>query len=319
LLSRLVNLSRLARAFIQERMIDPKNSVKNGRKSAVKRNAPFLCLILAALTHFSPLALAQGGPPFRSDDPDTPENRNWEINTVLVGDRNASEGFYETPNLDINYGLGNRVQLKYEVPLSIHEARDSADHVAAGLGDSLLGVKFRFFSHHPKTAEPDANGKRESSFAMSIYPQLLLSNPTRSVRRDIVDPGPQFLMPMEANGHIGPVRISGEVGYWFTNRNVPNSWIRGIIVGHEFKKKTEVDLELYDQDATTATAIEPKTRESTLGIGFHTPLGKKRSVWLLGMAGRSLVPVTQINGQPSWIASIGLQFVTSHQRRRSRD
>jgi hypothetical protein len=285
----------------------------------VKRIAPFLCLILAAITRFAPLALAQGGPPFRSDDPDTPENRNWEINTVLVGDRNPSEGFYATPNLDINYGLGNRVQLKYEVPLSIHETRDTSSHFAAGLGNSLFGVKFRFYSHHPKTAEPDANGKRESSFAMSFYPQLLLSNPTRSVRRDIVDPGPQFLLPMEANARIGPVRISGEFGYWFTNKNVPSSWIRGVIVGHEFKKKTEVDLELYDQDATKATAAEPRTRESTLGIGFHTPLGKNGSVWLLGMVGRSLASITPTNGQPDWIASIGLQFVTSHQRRRSRN
>jgi hypothetical protein len=285
----------------------------------MKRTAPFLCLILAEFTCISPLALAQGGPPFRSDDPDTPENRNWEINTVLVGDRNPTEGFYETPNIDINYGLGNRVQLKYEMPISIHESRDSSGHVAAGLGNSLFGVKFRFYSHHPKTAEPDANGRRESSFAMSIYPQLLFSNPTRSVRRDIVDPGPQFLLPMEANSRIGPIRISGEVGYWFTNKGVSNSWIRGVIVGHEFENKTELDLELYDQDATKATATEPKTHESTLGIGFHTPLGKKGSVWFLGMVGRSLVPVTKTNGQPSWIATLGLQFVTSRKRRHSID
>jgi len=285
----------------------------------MKRIAPFLCLIAAALSRFSPLALAQGGPPFRSDDPDTPENRNWEINTVLVGDRNPSEGFYETPNVDVNYGLGNRVQLKYEVPLSLHESRDSSGHVAAGLGNSLLGVKCRFYSHHPKTAVPDANGKRESNFAMSIYPQLLLNNPTRSVRRDIVEPGPQLLIPMEANARIGPVRISGELGYWFTNKDVPNSWIRGVIVGHEFKKKTELDLELYDQDATRTTAVEAKTRESTLGIGFRTPLAKEGSVWFIGMAGRSLVTVTQTNGQPTWIASLGLQFLTSRRRRRSID
>jgi hypothetical protein len=134
-----------------------------------------------------------------------------------------------------------------------------------------------------------------------------------------VEPGPQLLIPMEANARIGPVRISGELGYWFTNKDVPNSWIRGVIVGHEFKKKTELDLELYDQDATRTTAVEAKTRESTLGIGFRTQLAKKGSVWFIGMAGRSLVTVTQTNGQPTWIASLGLQFLTSRRRRRSID
>ena len=285
----------------------------------MKRIAPFLCLILAALTRFSPLALAQGGSPFRSDDPDTPGNRNWEINTVLMGDRNPSEGSYVTPNIDVNYGLGNRVQLKYELPLSIHESRGSSGHVAAGLGNSLLGVKWRFYSHHPSTAAPDETGKRDSNFAMSIYPQLLLNNPTRSVRRDIVEPGPQLLLPLEAKANIGPLRISGEFGYWFTNKEVPSSWIRGVIVGHEFRKKTELYLELYDQAATRATASEPKTRESTLGIGFRTPLTKNGSVWFLGMVGRSLVTATPTNGQPIWIASVGLQFLTSHKRRHSID
>jgi hypothetical protein len=285
----------------------------------MKRIAPFLCLILAALTRFSPLALAQGGPPFRSDDPDTPGNRSWEINTVFMGNRNLSEGSYVTPNIDINYGLGNRVQLKYEVPLSIHESRGSSGHVDAGLGDSLLGVKWRFCSHHPRTAVPDQTGKRESNFAVSIYPQLLLNNPTGSVRRDIAEPGPQLLIPLEANARIGPLRISGEFGYWFTNKDVPNSWIRGVIVGHEFRKKTELYLELYDQAATRATASEPKTRESTFGVGFRTPLAKNGSVWFLGMVGRSLVTATLTNGQPIWIASLGLQFLTSRKRRHSID
>jgi hypothetical protein len=285
----------------------------------MKRIAAIVCLILAALSGSSPWALAQGGPPFRSDDPDTPGNRNWEINTVLVGDRNPSEGFYETPNLDFNYGLGGRIQLKYEVPLSIYESRGSADHFAAGLGDSLLGVKMRFYSHHPKTAKRDETGRRDSNFAISTYPQLLLSNPTSSVRRYIVEPGPQILLPVEANAKIGPIHMSGEYGYWFANKAVPPAWIRGMIVGHEFKNKSEADLEFYDLADTKGTPLWPKARETTLGIGFRRPLVKKHSVWFLGMVGTSVVPVTQISGQPSWIASLGLQFLTSGRRRHSID
>src|SRR5690242_6390492 len=88
------------------------------------------------------LAFGQGGPPFRSDDPDTPGNNNWEINTGLIGERNAFSGSYQLPDVDLNYGLGHRIQLKFEIPLAATETRGDANHLAAGLGNSLLGVKW---------------------------------------------------------------------------------------------------------------------------------------------------------------------------------
>jgi hypothetical protein len=114
---------------------------------------------------------------------------------------------------------------------------------------------------------------RESNFGFSIYPQLVLNNSTRSVGREIVEPGPQFLLPAEANANatIGPLRI------------------------------------------------KPKARESTLGVGWRCPIAGDRSLWFMGMAGRSLVTVTRTNGQPSWIASIGFQILTGRRRRYSSD
>ena len=89
-----------------------------------------------------PLA-AQGGPPLRTDDPGTPGNRNWEINVASTQFWSKSEREFESPLLDINYGLGDRIQLKYEVPY-----RFDSDHGApfkSGIGNSLLGVKWRFY------------------------------------------------------------------------------------------------------------------------------------------------------------------------------
>ena len=286
---------------------------------SIKRITPVLCLIFAALARFPPPASAQGGPPFRSDDPDTPGNKRWEINTILVGDQGPSGGLYSVPDIDINYGIGSRIQLSYEAPLSLQQSAGASGHVAGGLGNSLLGVKWRFYAHHPKSKESEQVDKKESTFGISIYPQLLLNNPTGSIRRDVVEPGPQFLLPVEANAKIGPIRVSGEFGYWFTNKDVPNSWIRGVIAGHEFRNKTELDFELYDQAATRATADEPKLRESTLDIGFRTPVVSNGSVWFMGMAGRSLVTATPANGQPSWIASVGFQILTGKRRRNSSD
>jgi hypothetical protein len=124
------------------------------------RASLFLGPLFLALT--TAHLLAQAGPPFRSDDPETPGNKHWEINLGWIGDRNPYEGYYSVPVFDINYGLGDRVQLKYELPVAIHELRGGLDnageftppsqaHVDIGLGESLLGIKWRFYQHLPPT------------------------------------------------------------------------------------------------------------------------------------------------------------------------
>ena len=277
------------------------------------------CLLVLVLTACVRLAFAQGGPPFRSDDPDTPGNRNWEINVGLVGQRNPFAGEYEVPNIDLNYGLGHRIQLKFEMPLSVSETRGNDAHVAAGPGNSLLGVKWRFYAHHPKSEREKPTGERESTFGLSIYPQLMVNNPTRSVDRGIVDPGPQFLLPVEASAVLGPLRISGEVGYWFTEKNVPRSWTSGVVVGHEFRKNTELYAEFSDQKEVGGTDLKPALRETTLGVGERIPLTPEGRFRLIGMAGHSVVSATPTNGQPGWIAYVGIQFLSSSSRRRSSD
>jgi hypothetical protein len=114
---------------------------------------------------------------------------------------------------------------------------------------------------------------------------------------------------LEANARIGPIRIDGEMGYWFTNRNVPQSWISGMIVGHEFTKQTDAYLELYDQQDTNRVNGAAKQREATLGIGGRHALDRNNTVLLMLMGGRSFQKVVSGNGQPSWIAYIGIQLL----------
>jgi hypothetical protein len=268
---------------------------------------------IAGLVLSPVLALSQGGPPFRSDDPDTPGNGHWEINLGFIGQRSPFGGSYDTPNIDINYGVGSRIQLKYEVPLSIQETRGDSVHVAAGLGHSLLGVKYRFYQRHSKTRVRD--GEREIKFSVSAYPQVVLSNPTSSVDREIVEPGPQLLLPLEANANYGWIRFSGEIGYWITSNNVANSWIQGIVAGHEFRKDTELYLELYDQRDVRVAAGTPKLAETTVGLGGRVPIVRGHWLRLIAMGGRGLVAPTPSNGQPRWTAYVGLQFLSDRRRR----
>ena len=297
-------------------------------------------------------AHAQGGPPFRTDDPETPGNRHWEINFGFIGDRNPAAGAYQVPDFDINYGLGDRVQLKYEIPIAIEETRPQSEQngqVIGGMGESLLGIKWRFYEHHPQypwlkdrfgtgllsvfrhipekepaSASGDSPGAADSpeqlvNLSVSTYPQLFLDNPTRSVPRGLVAPGPSFFLPIEINARVGPIRLDGEVGYNFGNHAVPQSWGRGLLLGHEFSDSTEAYVEIYDQqDANRIPAGQgagqfatglPKQRETTLGLGGRQALNKDKTMNLLLMGGRSFQTISVENTQPSWIAYVGLQVL----------
>ena len=259
-------------------------------------------LVLVMVLLAAPLLRAQGGPPFRTDDPETPGNRHWEINFGWDGDRNPAGGNYQVPDFDINYGLGDRIQLKYELPIAIEEIRPQpatstepaqAGHVIGGIGESLLGIKWRFYEHHPddpwlsgrfgtglmRVFDPDdfTDEKEQPGpaaeveeprvdLSVSTYPQLFLDNPTRAVPRGLVAPGPSFLLPLEVNARVGPIRLDTEIGYNFGNHAVPQSWIRGLLIGHEFSDSTEAYIEIYDQqDANRIRA----------GQGIGAPAGPR--------------------------------------------
>jgi hypothetical protein len=309
---------------------------------------------------FAVAARGQGGPPFRTDDPETPGNQHWEINFGWIGDRNPADGAYQVPDFDINYGLGDRIQLKYELPIAIEEIRPlpaspgvpaQAGHVIAGLGESLLGIKWRFYEHHPDdpwikdrfgtgllsvfghhapepavpaAASGDSPGVKDApeqvvNFSVSTYPQIFLDNPTSAVQRGLVARGPDFFLPIEFNARLGPIRINGEAGYDFGNHGVPQTWNRGMLVGHEFSDRTEVYLEIYDvQDANRIAPGQgvgvfatgyPKQRESTIGLGGRQALNHAKTLNLLLMGGRSFQTITVTNGQPSWIAYVGFQLL----------
>jgi hypothetical protein len=307
---------------------------------------------------FATAAHAQGGPPFRTDDPETPGNKHWEINFGWIGDRNPAAGAYQVPDFDFNYGLGDRIQLKYEIPIAIEETRQlpatddqpaQPGQVIGGLGESLLGIKWRFYEHHPgdpsirgrfgtgllsvfghrapiepAAASGDSPGAAEApeqvvNLSIGTYPQIFLDNPTRSVPRGVVAPGPSFYLPVEVNWRLGPLRFDGEVGYNFGNHAVPQSWGRGLLMGHEFSDRTEAYIELYDQQDANRVAPGqgvgqfatgyPKQRETTLGLGGRQSLNKANTVNLLLMAGRSFQTVSASNSQPIWIAYVGFQVL----------
>jgi hypothetical protein len=77
---------------------------------------------------------AQAGPPFLTNDPGTPGNANWEIN--LASMQTLSRGFasYQVPQIDLNFGVGERIQLTYELPYVVDTAGGVPTHGGWGNG-----------------------------------------------------------------------------------------------------------------------------------------------------------------------------------------
>jgi hypothetical protein len=229
---------------------------------------PFLAVWFGlALFLFAPtLAFPQGGPPYYTNDPGTPGNLNWEINLGYMPFFYSGQSVSHTPDVDINFGVGDRIQLTYENAWL--RAQNPGSATKFGLGQSNPGVKWRFY---------DAG---EDGLAISVFPQLFLNNPDNAVRRGITEPNDSFLLPVEFSKKFGPVDVDYEFGYQFVHKG-PDGWLTGLVVGHEFTHKFELDLELYNQGT-----FHPASNEPTIDIGgrykLHSP------VILLFMAGRSL-------------------------------
>jgi hypothetical protein len=244
-----------------------------------------LRLILPVLFFAAPSAFAQGGPPYYTNDPGTPGNLNWEINIGYMPFFYSNNSVSHTPDVDINFGIGDRIQLTYENAWLRVENPSSVTKF--GLNQSNPGVKWRFY---------DAG---ESGLSISVFPQLFLNNPDNAVRRNITPPSDTFLLPFEFSKKFGPVDLNYEIGYQFVHKG-PNGWITGLVVGHDFTPKLEMDMEIYSQGA-----FHPSYGQPTIDFGARYKI--HRPVILLLMAGRGLEPTGP--KQPYLVGYFGIQFL----------
>jgi hypothetical protein len=246
------------------------------------RKDAFVALVLSAIITLATSATA--GPPLLTDDPDTPGPNRWEINVAATSEKEGEEWGFELPLLDLNYGVGERIQLKYEVPLVLTDEEDQGVH--AGPGNSKIGIKFRFLDQ--KTAWLD----------VSTYPQFEFNHGSSSVDRGLAEDGRSVLLPIELAHKFGPLTIYSEVGYSLNQRR-PNEWLYGVAAEYELSEKFSIMGELYGN-------ADHRLRNDTLvsNLGFHWQFDKKVS--LLMSAGRSVGRSGK--GEPGFTSYVALQF-----------
>jgi hypothetical protein len=236
------------------------------------------CLLLLAA---STLAHAQGGPPMVTDDPDTPGDGNWEINLASIDERTRDGWLYTVADVDINYGWGQRLQLKLDTPWN---ATRQGGSWASGAGTTLAGVKWRFY-------EDDTAG-----WAVSTYPQVGFNLDSATVSRGLADPGKSLFLPFEATTHLGPVDIDIEAGRTLRQAG-DGEWIAGVILAHSFSSRLQMMFETREHGSRAGSA-------TLLNLGGRLALS--RGLSLLAAAGREAGAADP--GRLSTLVYLGIQI-----------
>jgi hypothetical protein len=156
-----------------------------------------LCLLLSLLPAAS-AATAQGSPPFITDDPGTPGPKRWEINLGFVLAQRPREYLLEAPDLDINYGIGTRLQIKHETSWTIAGVRGA--NTVSALGNSLIGIKWRFL---------DGQG---AAMDASIFPQFTF-NLISTREFGLFDRDLALVLPVQMETQPGSFNLVAEIGY----------------------------------------------------------------------------------------------------------
>jgi len=247
----------------------------------LRRLLPVLSLVLFAGT-----AHAQGGPPFLTTDPGTPGNGNWELNLGAMVTRVPPVTAYQLPQLDLNLGIGERVQLTWEVPYVLQA---EGGEVHGAWGNSVLGAKWRFLD------------KGAGNWQASVFPQLELAGSATARALGIAGEGPRLLLPLEVARRLGPLDVNLEVGYYIA-RHGPEERFVGLAVGRAVSARLELDAEIF---ADRASGELPDETTLDAGLRYHF----NPACILMAMAGRSISG--EGTGHTEFMGYLGVQILLS--------
>lgn len=228
-------------------------------------------------------ALAQGGPPMLTDDPGTPGDGKWEINIAGQSNHAGDTTEYALPVLDINYGVGERIQLNFQVPWLIERTHGQA--TMSGAGNGQVALKWRFIDGG------------DDGWQVSMYPRIDTRLPL--AHSQLGSNGVSWLVPFEATHKIGDYGVNFEVGRWLHAAAADDTWIAGLAVGREFAERVELIAELHAE-----SAVHDRGDELTANFGLRWKLSDRCT--LLASAGTDLH--NSLEDKSTLLTYLGLQL-----------
>lgn len=218
-------------------------------------------------------------PPLNVDDPATPGCNVWEVNVVFDADFSRAGRTWELPLLDINYGIGDNIQLKYEVP---NVRSETSSEQTGAIGESKFGIKYMFFEDE------------EFDTQIAAYPQTtFVQANSEAVQKGLATPGTVITLPLLISMNVGDawrgkVRLTGNLGYNISNKADSTDFVSASIgVGTPIRRFLSVLTELSTQQAVRLNSDSVREQLLRAQIGLLGTINQQFQ--LFGSVGRSLI------------------------------
>ncbi len=235
--------------------------------------------VFAALTLLAcASARAEGGPPLLTDDPGTVDPGHWEINLAWTAERSAHAMYDEAPLADINYGLNDTTQLKFEMPWAVETGRGTN-----GFGPALLGIKWRFVD------------QGENGWQVSTYPQAEFLPPGLHHAAS-AQSGVAWLLPIQVQRNFGAFDAGFDIGRTLASSG--DGWFGGVDVGHKVSEWVELMAELHDE------TTDGDGHELVFDVGTRAKLSEHLT--LLASLGTDVENTSGPRNE--WVSYLGLQL-----------
>lgn len=160
---------------------------------------------------------ARAGPPLITNDPDTPGPGAWEINIAATGAHAGGAWDVDAPDLDINRGVGDRVQLSLHLPWS---HRDTGGAWVSGIGAAEFGLRWRFLD------------QAQSGVSVAVQPMWISSFSQAAERRGLASPDAEFVLPLQAARTFDHWSAGIEIARHFVT-NEPDAWQAGVFAQYD--------------------------------------------------------------------------------------
>ena len=233
-----------------------------------------LCLFCTGLS---------AGPPFLTDDPEPVDLGHLELYLFSQGQNRSEDRSSFGPAVEFNYGILPDTQLHIIVPYAYD--RPQGMQSQSGLGDTEVGIKYRFF--HETDTLPQ----------MAMFPFVEI--PTGSADKRLGSGHTRIYLPVWVQKSWGPWTTYGGYGWWRNPGDGNQDWsYAGWLVQRDLSKKLTLGVEAYHNTAMTIGG------QASTGFNAGGQVNLSEEHHILFTAGRN------VTGDKQSIFYVGYQFTT---------